>query len=642
MRGLRQRQGIFQTFWPYARPYRWWISLAVVILILDTLTDLASPWPIKLIFDNVLLSKHLRPPWSMIVPKALAHHRLLFFAVLCMALLVFALISAISTYIGMRILGVTGQHVIFHLRCALFTHLQQLSPAFYDRQRLGDLLTRLTSDVQSIQDMLVTAVPTLLLNVMIIAGMITILLIINPLFGVLGLVISLFVYAVLRHYLRNIKQIARQVRRQEGDANSVAQENLLGIRIIQAFGMETHARRRYEESITRSLLHLGTIAARLQSGLPSMVSLMTDLGNLLVLIVGGILVIQGRITIGDLLVFSAYLRTIYSPMRQLGKLSNTFTRASASAERVMDLLQTTPVIADLPRAIPAPKLHGAITFQHVSFGYDPEHPVLHDICFSIRPGMVVALVGHTGAGKSSILHLIQRFYDPQEGQIYIDGQDIRTYTLASLRRQIALVPQDPMLFRASVRENIAYGRPDATDQEIIAAARAAYADEFIRRLPQGYDTMLEERGIGLSGGERQRLAIARAMVRRAPLLLLDEPTVGLDAEAEQIVIQALERLMIGRTTLISAHHLATIQRADLILVLDQGRIIEAGTPAELLAARGHYFQLYSLQFQAQEPVSLTPTQQLLPAHYMPPDQSGIDDIVAMPTKPIRAISLWRV
>lgn len=599
----RRRQAVFQILWPYARLYRRGIGLALAVLTLDTLTDLVSPWPIKFIFDNVLLGKPLRSPWSLIIPATLVQNHQIFFAALCVTLLVLASISALSSYVGMRIVAVTGQRVIFKLRCALFAHLQQLSPSFYDRQRLGDLLTRLTSDMQSIQDMLVTALPTALLNVMFIVGMLSILLIINPLFGVLGLVIALCVYVVLRWYLRKLKQTARQMRRQDGEANAIAQENLLGIRVVQAFGMEKHVQHRYEEGIRRSLLQLGVSAARLRSGLPATVGLLTDLGNLLVLVMGGVLVIQRRITIGDLLVFSAYLRTLYTPMRQLGKLSNTFTQASASAEHVMDLLQTVPAVVERPTAMPTPKLRGAICFHHVSFGYDPQHPVLHDLSFTIRPGKMVALVGYTGAGKSSILHLIQRFYDPQKGQICIDGRDIRDYTLASLRQQIALVPQEPMLFRASVYENIAYGRPQATEAEIIAAAQAAYADTFIRQLPQSYQTILEERGVGLSGGERQRLAIARAMLRQAPLLLLDEPTVALDAQAEQIIVQALERLMVERTTLVVAHRLSTIQRADLVLVLDKGRIVEAGTPAELLAAHGHYYQLYTLQFQTREPAS---------------------------------------
>ncbi len=631
MKILRRRQGVFQTFWPYVRPYRWGIGLALAILILDTLTDLASPWPLKFIFDNVLLSKHLRSPWSLIIPPTLAQNQLLFFAALCGTLLVLALISALSSYVGMRMVAVTGQRVIFKLRCALFAHLQQLSPAFYDRQRLGDLLTRLTSDVQSIQDMFVTGLPALLLNVMLIVGMLSILLIINPLFGVLGLVIALNVYFVLRWYLRKLKQTARQMRHQDGEANAIAQENLLGIRVVQAFGMEEHVQHRYEKGIRRSLLQLGVSAARLQSGLPATVGLLTDLGNLLVLVMGGVLVIQRRITIGDLLVFSVYLRTMYTPMRQLGKFSDTFTRASASAEHVMDLLQTVPGVVERPTAVPAPKLRGAICFHHVSFGYDPQYPVLHDLSFTIRPGKMVALVGYTGAGKSSILHLIQRFYDPQKGQICIDGRDIRDYTLASLRQQIALVPQEPMLFRASVHENIAYGRPQATEAEIIAAAQAAYADTFIRQLPQSYQTILEERGVGLSGGERQRLAIARAMLRQAPLLLLDEPTVALDAQAEQIIVQALERLMVERTTLVVAHRLSTIQRADLVLVLDKGRIVEAGTPAELLAARGHYYQLYTLQFQTPELASPSSPEHQPIVDSPPPRADNSDDMVDMMT-----------
>lgn len=595
-RSRRRSSGLLIAFWPYARPYRWKIGLALLVLFVDTLADLAAPWPVKLIFDNVLLGKRLHSPWSLPIPAPVAQNPVLLLGVLCGALLVLALLSAGATCFGMRLLAVTGQRVVFRLRGALFAHLQGLSPAFYDRQRLGDLLTRLTSDVQAIQDMVVVALPMLLLSAMTIVGMMAILVLMNPLFGALGLVIAFSLYVLLRHYLVSIKGVARQTRRQEGDANAVAQENLLGIRVVQAFGMETHARRRYAESITRTL-RLGEIAAELESSMPSAVSLLTDVGMMLVLGVGALMALQARITVGDLLVLTSYLRTMYRPTRQLSKLSNTFTRATASAERIVDLLQTPPAIRDREGAKTVGQLDGAIAFHYVTFGYDSEHPVLHDISFKVRPGMMVALVGQTGAGKSSILHLIQRFYDPQIGQIRIDGRDIRDYTVASLRQQIALVPQDPMLFRASIRENIAYGKPEATEAEILAAARAANADDFIRRLPGGYDTVLEERGVGLSGGERQRLAIARAMVRQAPLLLLDEPTVGLDAQVEQSVVEALERLMVGRTTLVSAHRLSTIRRADLILVIDHGRIIEAGTPEQLLAAQGAYYRLYSIQAQ---------------------------------------------
>src|SRR5215471_9398332 len=594
------RRGVVQVFWPYIRPYSWKIGLALAILILDTLADLASPWPIKLIFDNVLLGKHLHEPWSLLIPQVLTQNHLYLFIVLCGALLILALISAGSTYVGMRLLATTGQLVIFRLRCALFAHLQLLSPAFYDRQRLGDLLTRLTSDIQSIQDMLVTALPLLLFNVMLVVGMLVVLLVINLSFGVLGLASAFIVYLVLRRYLRAIKQMVRQTRHCESDANAAVQENLRGIRVVQAFGMESYTQQKYEEH-TKKALHFGTIAARLQSSLPSVVSLMTDMGNLAALTIGGILVMLGQISIGDLLLFSAYLRTMYSPLRQMGKFSNTLTRASASAERVADLLETAPAIIDSPTALSVPRVIGALTFQQVSFSYTQKRSALQDISFNMYPGMMVALVGHSGAGKSSILHLIQRFYDPQQGQILLDGRDIRTFTLASLRQQIALVPQEPMLFRASVRENIAYGRTGTSEAEVMAAAQQAYADEFIRRLPQGYDTILEEHGVGLSGGQRQRLAIARAILRQAPLLLLDEPTVGLDAQSEQLVVKALERLMTGRTTLVSAHRLSTIQRADLILVLDKGQVIEAGTPAQLLAAHGYYYQFYTLQFGTQEP-----------------------------------------
>lgn len=593
---------VLRALWPYLRPYKIKIMLALSVLVLDTLTNLVAPWGIKLIVDNVLLGKHLQSPWTSIIPANLAGNQVTFFVTLCASLLFLATVGATSSYIGMRMLAVIGQRVIFQLRCKLFAHLQQLSPEFYDHQRIGDLLSRLTTDVQNIQDMLVTALPMLMLSTLILSGIIGILFVINPIFGLIGLLLVISLYLVLHKYMRSIKRVARQTRSQEGNSNALAQEHLLGIRVVQAFGMEEQVIQRYEESAGRAF-ELGAIAARLQSGLPSVVDMTTDLGTLLVLGAGGALVLLGKITIGDLLVFNAYLRTMYSPMRQVSKLGNTFSRAQAGAERVLELLETKPVIADMPDAVQAPALRGFISFDNVSFSYDGERQALDDINFTTYPGMMIALVGHTGAGKSSILHLLQHFYDPQQGAIRIDGRDIRDYTIASLRQQISLVPQDPMLFRASIRENIAYGRPDASDEEIEAAAKAANADGFIRRLPLGYDTMLEERGIGLSGGERQRIAIARAIVRQAPILLLDEPTVGLDAQSEESVVEALERLMIGKTTIVSAHRLSTIQKADLILVIDDGRIVEMGTPAALLAMRGHYYHLYELQFRRPDPIT---------------------------------------
>ncbi len=596
----KPRAGMFHIFWPHARPYRWTIGLAVLILLVETVVSLAAPWPIKLIFDNVLLGKHLHGFWSLLIPATVAQDRSLLLGTMLGTMLSLALISAGTTYLGTKMLAVTGQRVVFRLRCGLFSHLQQLSPSFYDHQRMGDLLTRLTSDVQAIQETLVIALPMLLLSAMTIVGMLIALVFINPTFGLLGIAITLALYLVLRNYLGTIKQVARRARRQEGNANAVAQENLLGIRVVQAFGMEANAEQRYAET-SRKALDLGEIAADLGSSMPSVVGLVTDLGMMLVLGVGAVLVMRASITVGDLLVLTAYLRAMYKPMRQLSKLTNTFTRATASTERLADLLLTRPAIQDGPAARRAGQLRGEVTFRHVDFGYDPSRPVLHDVSLEVRPGMMVALVGQTGAGKSSILHLIQRFYAPQEGQILIDGRDIREYTVASLRQQIALVPQDPMLFRATIRENIAYGRPGATDADITAAAQAANADGFIRRLPQGYDTILEERGVGLSGGERQRLAIARAMVRQAPILLLDEPTVGLDAQSEQTVVEALDRLMVGRTTLVSAHRLSTIRRADSILVIGNGRIIETGTFEQLLARRGPFYKLYALQAGSLEP-----------------------------------------
>jgi len=330
---------------------------------------------------------------------------------------------------------------------------------------------------------------------------------------------------------------------------------------------------------------------------------MTDLGTLLVLGGGGLLVLQGWISIGDLLVLSAYLRIMYSPLRQLGKLSNTFARATASGERVMELLQTVPVIDDAPNAQPAQPFQGAITFDRVNFGYDAQHPVLHDLSFKIRSGMMVALVGHTGAGKSSMLHLIQRFYDPTEGQIRIDGRDIRDYTLESLRQQIALVPQEPMLFRASIRENIAYGRLDATQAEIEQVAHSANAHEFIEKLPERYNTLVGERGVKLSGGQRQRIAIARALLLNPTLLLLDDSTSAVDAETEYRIQQALQHLMANRTSFIIAQRLSTVRNAGKILLIDGGHLVAQGTHEVLQQTSCLYCELLESQLMNDQQVA---------------------------------------
>jgi subfamily B ATP-binding cassette protein MsbA len=371
--------------------------------------------------------------------------------------------------------------------------------------------------------------------------------------------------------------------------------------VVQAYTREDYEQSRFERE-NRQLVAMGIQASTLRAALVPVADLLVAIGTALVLWYGAHEVLTGGLTVGTLLVYTAYLSRLYGPMRDLSKLSDTMYRASVGMERIYGVLETERAVRDLPGARPAGPLRGQIEFEHVSFGYRAKTPVLKDISFRIEPGQIVAVVGSTGAGKTTLASLIPRFNDPARGCVRIDGCDARSYTLASLRSQIALVLQETILFYGTVRDNIAYGRPDATLEEIIAAAKTANAHEFITALPEGYDTLIGERGMTLSGGQRQRIALARAIIRDAPILLLDEPTTGLDASSEALVVEGMVRLMAERTVLVIAHRLSTIMRADLILVVEHGEIVERGTHQELLARGGRYAELYELQFRGQAPV----------------------------------------
>jgi ATP-binding cassette, subfamily B, bacterial len=396
-------------------------------------------------------------------------------------------------------------------------------------------------------------------------------------------------------YRARIRQASRRLRKAEGQVGATAQEKIGAIQVVQAFANEDNEAWQFAQQ-TRQSLNAGLEVSRLQSELSPLVDLVGVIALAAITWLGAREVIAGRITLGYLLLFTTYLRSILSPARQLAKLSSQFSKADASAERIQDLLDIQPDVRDLPGARPAPRLRGAVAFDGVLFGYSRDTPVLRDIRLRVEPGMIVALVGPTGSGKSTLIGLIPRFHDPQAGRVLLDGIDVRRFTLRSLRDQISLVLQEPVLFNGTIRDNIAYGRTGVSDVEVLRAAKAANVDEFVGRLPHGYGTVLGERGGTLSGGQRQRISIARAIVRNAPILLLDEPTSGLDAESEALVMDALQRLMQERTTFVIAHRLSTIEHADLILVLDQGQIREGGTHRELLRAGGLYARLHTPQF----------------------------------------------
>ncbi|HEX9069095.1 MAG TPA: ABC transporter ATP-binding protein, partial [Ktedonobacterales bacterium] len=560
--------------------------------------DLLGPWPLKIIFDSVLGKRDLPAPITHLLrltfgTPTLAKQDLLNLMIATM--LVVALIDALFTFIGGLLTRSIGQRVIYELRVRIFDHIQRLSLSFHKNSRVGDLSARLTSDIQAIQDMVATGLNSLITNILTVVGVLTVVAFIDWHFALMMLAATPLLLLVGNSYRRRIRQASRKVRVIEGQVGATAQEKISAIQVVQAFANEDEEAEMFAQQ-TRKSLDAGLAVSWLQSELSPLVDLVGVMTLAAIVWLGAREALTHQITLGDLLLFTTYLRSILSPVRQLSKLSSQFSKSDASAERIQEVLDIEADVRDLPGARAAPELEGAVTIEGVWFGYHKDTPVLRDIWVKTSPGTMVALVGATGSGKSTLLSLIPRFHDPQDGRVLIDGVDVRRFTQRSLRDQISLVLQEPVLFSGSIRDNIAYGRPGASDVDVLRAARAANVHEFVSRLPNGYATLVGERGGTLSGGQRQRISIARAIVRDAPILLLDEPTSGLDAESEALVMEALRRLMKGRTTFVVAHRLSTIERADLILVLDKGAIRESGTHHQLLQAGGLYARLHSLQF----------------------------------------------
>jgi subfamily B ATP-binding cassette protein MsbA len=482
------------------------------------------------------------------------------------------------------------------LRQVLYHHIQRLSLAFHDRKRTGDLISTVTADIDAIQDFISQALLGIVVNVLTLVGMLAVMFYLNWRFTLIALSITPPLFAVVYTYTRRIKQASRALRKKEGEVVSVVAEVLSSIRVVKAFAREDYEEARLAQQSLENV-EIALRARSLKAKLAPVVQVIVAVGTCLVLWYGVNLVLTDQMTSGSLLVFLLYLGKMYKPMRDLSKMTDTMSKASVSYERIHEVIETEDEVRNLPGAKKAPPFQGEIEFEHVHFAYENGYGTLRDINLHVEPGQVAALVGPTGAGKSTIISLIGRFYDPQQGSVKIDGRDVRSYKMKSVRRQMSFVLQETLLFRAPVWQNIAYGRPEASREEILRAAELANADEFISKMPQQYDTMVGEKGVTLSGGQRQRIAIARAIIRNAPILILDEPTSGLDAASEELVFEALGRLMEGRTTIVIAHRLATVRRADVIFVIDDGTIVERGTHDELLDAGGLYSKLYEIQFR---------------------------------------------
>jgi ATP-binding cassette subfamily B protein len=576
------------------RPYWKQLALAFVAVLGETFSDVLEPWPIKIVIDNILQSKKL-PGWlAGFVSGAFGQNKLavLNFAVAAVAGI--AVVGAISSYVEKYLTTSVSQWVTHDLRRTLYNHIQRLSLAEYDKTQTGDLISRVTSDINAVQDFINSALLGIIVNVLTLVGMAGVMLYINWRFTLIALSIAPALFAVVYYLTRRIKKASREVRKKESELVSIVQEVLTSVRVVKAFAREDFEVTRFE---SQSLENVETAleARSIKAKLSPIVDVMVAAGTCLVLAYGARLALSGQISAGVLIVFLLYLGKMYKPMRDLSKSTDTVSKAIVGYERIEEVLEIEARVRDLPGARKAPRFKGKIEFDHVNFAYDDKIPVLKDMSFEIETGQVAAIVGPSGVGKTTIISLIPRLYDPQSGTIKIDGVDIRRYKLKSIREQTSFVLQETLLFHTSVWENIAYGKPDASPDQIIRAAKEANAHEFIVQLSEGYGTMVGERGVTLSGGQRQRIAIARAIVRNTPILVLDEPTTGLDSSSEQAVIEALERLMKGKTCIVVAHHLSTIRHADVIFVVKESELVEKGTHDQLLAAGGLYAELYKIQ-----------------------------------------------
>jgi len=581
------------------RPHVAGLTIAIVAVMVEGGASLAEPWPLKLVLDTVLKTKPAGRWLHRVVAVAGGTDKIGMLKFAAVAVLVIAAVGAVSSYTERYLTTTVGYDVLHDLRQILYSHVQRLSLAYHDRKYTGDLIGRLTSDIDAIQNFVASGLLGALVSSLTLVGMIALMFCLNWRFTLIAVSVAPLLFVVIFHYTRKIKKGSREVRKKEGEIVSEIQEVLSAIHVVKAFACEEYEQLRLAEE-SRESIRIALRVRGLKAKLGPTVDMIVAVGTCMVLWFGGRMVLKDALSAGSLVLFIWYLGKMYKPMRDLSKILDTYAKASVGFERIREVLEIDGQVRDLPGARRAPQFRGQIELHNVSFSYGPNHPILKQVSLVIEPGQVVALVGPTGAGKTTIISLIPRFYDPDTGIVKIDGIDVKGFQQESLRQQISFVLQETLLFHAPVSYNIAYGKPDASPAEIVRAATLANAHEFIERLPQGYDTVIGERGMMLSGGERQRIAIARAMIRNAPILVLDEASAGLDAASEKAVFDALDRLMKGKTSIVITHHLSTIRSADVIYVVDKGEIIERGNHAELLTMGGVYSRLHELQFQREE------------------------------------------
>jgi ATP-binding cassette subfamily B protein len=576
----------------YLAPYKKLGAGSVVLTILSAVAALAVPWPLKIVVDHVLSDHPLPGTLARVLgPIAESQEALLLFAViagLIIALMV-NVMHVISNYVNTKI----DQFVTLDFRSTLFMHAQRMSLAFHDRRRSGMLIYMINSQGDAPAALAMT-IPVLAESALTLVGMFWISYKLDATVAMASLAVVPFLYYSVGYYATHIQERLSKVRQLEGESLSVIHESLSMMRVIVAFGREPHEYRRFREQTSAAVGARVNLTVR-QTIFSLAVNMITGVGSAVVLGLGAYHVIQGKLTVGQLLVVIAYIAAVYKPLEMISTTVGSLQERFVSLRNTFQFLDRAPDIKELPQARTIERVKGHVKYENIHFSYSGRTETLKDISFETEPGRVVGIVGPTGAGKSTLVSLLPRFYDPKEGRILLDGVDTREMTLKSLREQVSIVLQEPLLFSGSIAENIRYGRLEASTSDIIEAAQAANAHDFIMRLPKQYDTILGERGAAISGGERQRISVARAFLKDAPILILDEPTSSVDSKTEAVILEALERLMIGRTTFMIAHRLSTLHHADLILVLNHGRLVEQGTEEELIRKGGLYKQLHDAQ-----------------------------------------------
>ena len=578
------------------RPYRGQLVIILLAMLVETASSLASPWPLKVIIDNVVGSHKLPHGLDEIVRPMLEHgNKLRVAGLAALAFVIIALLGALASYIDNYYTESVGQWVANDLRLKTYHHLQRLSLGYYNTHETGTLLSTITTDIATIQDFASSSTLNILVDMLTIVSMLGLMFWLNWDFTMIAVAVTPFMLFFISRFKKAVKKATHEVRKEQADIVAVVQQGLESMQVVKAFG-----RQDMEQQALADVSHATVAAAlkarRVKSMLSPIVTITVAFCTAIVLWRGAALILAEAMTVGALTVYLSYLSKFFKPVKDLATTTNAIAQAAVGVERVQAILETDAILPERADAFAPQVLKGEIAFEHVAFGYLADEPVLKDVNFTIEAGQLVGVVGPTGSGKSTVVSLIPRFYDVTNGTVKIDGRDVRDYKVHPLRDQIGYVLQDTVLFRGTILENIAFGRPNATREEIVDAAKLANADEFIARMPKGYDTMVGERGSTLSGGQRQRIGIARVMVRNSPILLLDEPTAALDSEAEKLVIEALERLMKGRTVITIAHRLSTIRDADKIIVISGGVVAESGNHDQLMALNGIYADLHRTQF----------------------------------------------